>query len=432
VEGRQGDVVVVDVGLQESSAAVDAFGLDVGYDTSLLRYIGCAKGSLTASWVVLEGSENTPGVVTVGGFGLTPIPVGTTGSVARLSFEVVGCEEPAESRFVVGNFVDDMEGMEYCCGRFTCKVYRHNGDVNDDGEVTPGDALCAFQAYLSDPVPPPPPCDAPGWDVRADVNCDGMITPGDALCIFEYWLDGSCVFCDAPPLVAMERTEGPVAEVTVGTIRVEEDVVVVPVRVGQVAGLKAFGFEMKYPSEVLAYEGTSRTAASKDFEELDGMVTSEGVVRVGGYTVHPVAATSGTDVVELRFKLLQEKAEGMVEIERYVDDLQGASRASGELGATEEGVAYREYRLYQNHPNPFNPTTTITYEIPEAGVVRLSVYDAAGRLVKNLVNEKQSVGQHRVTWEGRDERGVEASTGVYFVRMEAGGKVQSKKMVFMK
>jgi len=87
--------------------------------------------------------------------------------------------------------------------------------------------------------------------------------------------------------------------------------------------------------------------------------------------------------------------------------------------------------LEQNSPNPFNPTTTIRYELGAPGSVVLRVYDLRGRVVRTLVDANRASGPNSAVWNGRDDRGVRAASGVYFYRLEAGGSVVSKKMVLV-
>jgi hypothetical protein len=89
--------------------------------------------------------------------------------------------------------------------------------------------------------------------------------------------------------------------------------------------------------------------------------------------------------------------------------------------------------LMQNHPNPFNPTTTIAYDVATAGHVTVEVYDVSGRLVRRLVNTHKDAGRHEVSWDGRDMRGSSVHTGVYFYRMNAPGyQSPAKKMLLLK
>ncbi len=88
--------------------------------------------------------------------------------------------------------------------------------------------------------------------------------------------------------------------------------------------------------------------------------------------------------------------------------------------------------LYQNTPNPFNPSTRIRYFIPEPLHVRLSVFDASGKLVRILADGNKPSGFHAETWNGTDERGGSVASGVYFYNLRAGKKETTRKMILMR
>jgi hypothetical protein len=91
------------------------------------------------------------------------------------------------------------------------------------------------------------------------------------------------------------------------------------------------------------------------------------------------------------------------------------------------------YALGDNYPNPFNPSSTIPYQLPEDGFVTLKVYDLTGKLVTTLVSDHKPAGYHNVLWNGKDSHGTSVATGVYFYRIEAGDAfVQTRKMILMK
>jgi len=90
------------------------------------------------------------------------------------------------------------------------------------------------------------------------------------------------------------------------------------------------------------------------------------------------------------------------------------------------------FSLSQNVPNPFNPTTTIRFGLPEAGHVTLAVYDVAGRLVGNLAASHFEAGQHEVVWDGRDATGREVASGVYVYRLTAKQGVVTRRMVLLR
>ena len=89
--------------------------------------------------------------------------------------------------------------------------------------------------------------------------------------------------------------------------------------------------------------------------------------------------------------------------------------------------------LLQNHPNPFNPSTTISYYLPESGPVTLEIYDVSGRLVRRLLDrEMKESGIHGTAWDGQDAKGHRVQSGLYFYRIEAGKRSLSKKMVLLR
>lgn len=90
------------------------------------------------------------------------------------------------------------------------------------------------------------------------------------------------------------------------------------------------------------------------------------------------------------------------------------------------------FDLAQNVPNPFNPITTIRYEIERTGPVALVIYDVEGRVVKRLVDEIQTAGSYRRIWNGRNQDGSAVSSGVYFYKLIANGQVRTRKMVVLK
>jgi hypothetical protein len=87
--------------------------------------------------------------------------------------------------------------------------------------------------------------------------------------------------------------------------------------------------------------------------------------------------------------------------------------------------------LKGNYPNPFNPETTISYDIKEASPVRLDVYNVKGQLVRTLVNQDQASGRYRVVFNGRDEKNSPLSSGIYLYRFTAGTYSNTRKMMLM-
>jgi len=91
-----------------------------------------------------------------------------------------------------------------------------------------------------------------------------------------------------------------------------------------------------------------------------------------------------------------------------------------------------EFRLLPNYPNPFNPETTINYELPEATTVKLEIYNILGQRVATLVDSKHPAGTYSARWDGKDISGGRVSSGVYIYRLQTGQFVESKKMLLLR
>ncbi len=95
-------------------------------------------------------------------------------------------------------------------------------------------------------------------------------------------------------------------------------------------------------------------------------------------------------------------------------------------------TAVNEFRIFQNFPNPFNPSTTISYQVPDAARVKVSVYDINGKLVKILFNGVQREGNHQVVWNGTNRQDKIVASGIYIYRVESNKSVLSKQMILLK
>ena len=97
-----------------------------------------------------------------------------------------------------------------------------------------------------------------------------------------------------------------------------------------------------------------------------------------------------------------------------------------------ESLSVIDYKIHNNYPNPFNPNTTIRYDLPEDEFVTITVYDMLGNVVSNLVNTNQSSGYKSVQWNATKNTGQPVSAGLYLYSIEAGDFRQTKKMVLLK
>lgn len=106
------------------------------------------------------------------------------------------------------------------------------------------------------------------------------------------------------------------------------------------------------------------------------------------------------------------------------------SQPAANSGASSESAGIPDqYALDQNYPNPFNPSTTIRFELPEAGNISLRVYNVRGQLVKTLIESPMEAGSHNLLWDGTNNASREVASGMYFYRLEAENYVKARQMI---
>jgi hypothetical protein len=433
--GQLPDTVTIDIGIEDCDVPIDAAGVDIQYDPSVLKFVACEPGELTQDWVHFEGAD-LGSAVRIGGYHTTPIPRASFGVFARLLFvaDCCGPDSTVSYDLTPVNPTDDLAGLRGVPGNFTCEFFVPDGDINGDGYLTSGDAYCTFDTYLSFPEPLPNDCGASGWDIRSDVDCSGDITPGDALCIYYNWLDGSCEFCEgAGPEAA--AGSGP-ASVSVREVIYNQNSIDVVVSVANAPALDAFGLEIEYTDGTLQFAGVIRSETVLNFEQFGAIQTQPDRLRVGAFDSGPVDATAETDLFIVRFIVADPTATGSIDIVEFVDDLEGAAPVHDDvIGTGETNPDYNRFTLHPNCPNPFNPDTEISYEVPGyAGFtpVLIVIYDVKGRLVKTVENSWRSAGLYSIRWDGRNESGQSVASGVYFYVLRAGQVTLSRKLVLLK
>ncbi len=309
-------------------------------------------------------------------------------------------------------------------------VARQAGDLTSDGVLTIGDAQCALDVFLWNAA-----CGGPHAYTVGDVDCNEAVTPGDARCIHKAVIDGSCDLCDRavrPNAPSQRPAQWPV--VTLASLSTQQGELVVRLAVSGITTMEAFGFYAMTDAR-LSLTHASGVGPASNFAVLETTAPSTGSGVVGGYSLssHPVDGT--TAFVDLFFDIDQ-GIHGDIFIDGFVDALWGASQLYIPLGAVVSAPPLvSELTLHQNHPNPFNPQTTISYELPaslERTRVRLSIHDISGREIATLVDDEQPSGSHVARWNGQDANGERVASGVYFYVLQAGDERRTRKMVLLK
>ena len=218
------------------------------------------------------------------------------------------------------------------------------------------------------------------------------------------------------------------------------ELVAVDVSLANVEALMGYGFALNYETD--KFEFVSVAPADEDLlkstggETLFHHIVADGQVTVANGVYNGTAISGGGDVVRFVFRVLYEfEDNARFEIaDGLVFDPSQLQNPALVAGVLELQSTPREFALHQNFPNPFNPDTTIKYDLAESADITLQIYNVLGQVVRTLVvSEAQNAGRYQIRWNGMDDRGVPVSSGVYFYRISADGKFQNvRKLMLLK
>jgi hypothetical protein len=212
----------------------------------------------------------------------------------------------------------------------------------------------------------------------------------------------------------------------------------VDVAISNVAALKGYGFTLTYDPQ--KFELVEATAGDQNLLSQGGSTpvflknAQPGRIQVANAIVGGGAVVGSGNVAQLVFNVKGE-----------FDDIARFEIADGilvdgsqllnpvvTLGALEIQTTPTEFALKQNFPNPFNPETTIKYNLAASGPVELRIYNMVGQVVRTLVNERQAAGRYSIRWDGKDDHGLSVSSGIYFYRIDTDKFHSVKKLMLLK
>ena len=207
----------------------------------------------------------------------------------------------------------------------------------------------------------------------------------------------------------------------------------------QVSNLKGYGLTLQYDADKFEFL-EARELEGNLLESDSGQETlfltsnrTPGELNVGAVRVDGRGASGQGGLLELVFKASGTPTAADFQVSESV--LVGVDGALDLLTRVEIGNLRPlpdQYGLDQNAPNPFNPSTAIGYQLPEAGLVRLAIYNLLGQEVRLLVNERTEAGSFTAVWDGADALGRRVASGVYLYRIKAGGFSASRRMLLLK
>ena len=294
------------------------------------------------------------------------------------------------------------------------------GDANSSGSVEVGDVSFLVN-YLYGGGPRPFPYSL------GEVNGDGVINVGDVSYLVSYLYRGG-----PPPAKLYVGASEYQASLSFGELKANtEDVFEVPIICeanGPVAGvhlgITCDAGQIELLAPVLSGETKSIDLFyTEDYRKIGLLdLTGENLVPTGRI-IFLRFRSKGSSGSELPLKINEAI---------FADPRGRILRVDVSQDLTSPSTKPKEFRLSNNYPNPFNPTTVIGYTLASDRNVKLSIYNLLGQKVKTLVDCHQQAGHKKVTWDGKNDRGDEVASGIYFYRLEAEEFTDVKKMILMK
>lgn len=297
------------------------------------------------------------------------------------------------------------------CGGSRC-------DVNVDGNADVRDLVLMVHCVMHG-------TDCPDSGA-VDLDCDGNGTVAleDVLCCARFMLNGGI-----PDSIGGRPEPG--VRVEFGAVRRTENEMVVPLTLRGAYKVGAARLALRYPSDRFDVTGVS-LAQTKDWLELHE--TRDGKLVIGLIGMAGEVAGNGVIDMEVRLALKSGQSSGG-EVRVVESDFSGPDGVGLEVDLGKPGSALpttAAVSLTRGQPNPFSGTTRFAVAIATAGMLDVAVHDLSGRRVKSLVRAHVAAGSRDLAWDGRDESGRLAASGVYFIRASVAGSTVSNRLVLLR
>ena len=196
--------------------------------------------------------------------------------------------------------------------------------------------------------------------------------------------------------------------------------------------LQGYGLSVSYDADTFEFvraEAMDNLFGSSDLAQPQ-TIEAEGEVSLVAYGD---LLTEGELNLNIVLRPIAETEHGVIEISRgQLADGSYAFNDVESLGAVSVETRPEVFALRSNYPNPFNPSTTIKYQLPEAADVRLEVFNVVGQVVKTLVAGNEGAGRYTVSWDATNDSNQSLGSGIYFYRLVAGDFQQVNKMLLLK
>jgi len=428
--------------MMRNAFEVAAFTLPLLHDSAVPIDSVSTVGCRTANWQSFSGTSYSDSTLLIGGIanmggGIPCMPVGE-GPVARIffpracfdtftvAFDTTYINEPGRLLVTDCSASPASYTPVFTAGAGTYETFLC-GDINADCSRNIADVVYLIR-YIFTYGAAPLPANA------GDVNGDCSIDIADAV----YYINW--IFMGGPEPVCGCINSGLFAKPYSGAADVDystesgSETTSLTLAANCDRAIRGVQLEFNIVGDANVVVVASKIADLQEFHSTVNGVFKVGLLDVTGKTIIPAgqhdfvtityaspsSARTGSEIKLVNAIVVGEDASKMNVTIKSV----GSGSPNGALPSV--------FALSQNIPNPFNPSTEIGYALPNASQVRLEVLNILGQVVRTLVDEFQTAGDHKAVWDGRDDNHQEVSSGVYFYRVVAGEYAETRKMVLMK
>ncbi len=418
----------------DADSARAAERLQVGLDQEVPKVdFVLTRGGLISGYVLTDGTGRPipRAVVTAQKLGKPEVFRTQTGRTG--AFELSGLPDGryllrAEAKGFVGEFYEDTPKPEQAvpieigaektfADLLLGLAQRSPADFDGDGEVGFADLILFLRQMMGK---------SQGYtDAHFDLNRDGQIDFQDFLVMVRLITGAGKVTGESGALV-WKRLEGAADEVVVGL-----EAQLLPASRGYVLRVVYDPMEAEYLGTKKRPEGLFEDGAFLVHHDKSGAVLIAGG-HLEDERQHPIEQGDGP-LVQLRFRPVGKAIGVTLQVQRAMVITDEGAFIPLHMPRVERlELAPRAFRLLQNVPNPFNPVTTIAFELPTETRVDLAVYNLVGQRVRTLVQEVRQAGRYQVVWDSRDGFGRSVSSGVYFYHLSAGEFGTTRRMLLLR
>ncbi len=448
-------------GMASPNHLLGSFTATLTWDPGLLQYTGYS-GPLSGFTGIVNIANVNNGVLIFNGAKASG--AGGVVDLLKVDFEAIGpvgssatLDLDFSAMAAANTFTDLLPYLTVNDGSINITAPGMLGDVSGDDIVNSTDALIILTYDAGSPIPP-------AFLARinagfGNVNSDNFTNSTDALIILTYDAGVQVPFPIGDPMCPPGNLTSSLNVVpsSGALLKTEEQIHAfaesgaAPIASGQMLSVPVTIDLANFPEELGSF--TARLEWNPAILQLlnysggktggfENPVVNDSEAKSGKLTfanANPYGAKGSVNILNLQFKAVGDPGSSAtlslsfsaIAAAYAFTDLLPYLAVSKET-ITLAAEALPEDFALQNFPNPFNPSTEVHYQLPRDSEVEIAVYNVLGQKVQTLVKERQSAGKYVVRWEGRDEQGQPAPSGIYFLQMRAGQFVAERKLLLLK